>query len=129
MSSAQRRAATAQHNQAVACINEMFDRLDELTAARDRLTGIEPIGPDDDPVRDAEALLEHAHRLNETLDALRSAAMSAAGHRRRGDLADDVGTSTPALFPRATDKAAGDKPVRLISAANDESEVRHQEAS
>ena len=98
---AQRRAATEQHQRAIATINEMFDRLDELAAARDRLTGVAPLGPHDDPIRDAETLLHHAELLNQALSDLRVAALAASAHRRRSDLAADVGTKAAILFPRA----------------------------
>ena len=99
-SNIRRRSATEAHQQAIATINEMFDRLDELTAARDRLTGIAPREPDDDPIQDAETLLEHARRLSGALDALRSAAFAAAAHRTRNELAADIGTKHTTLFPR-----------------------------
>lgn len=79
----------------------MFDRLDDLAGARDLLTGVEALGPGDDPVRDAESLLERAARLDQTLGELRAAALRAAEHRRRADLAADVGTKPTALFPRS----------------------------
>ena len=79
----------------------MFDRLDELVAARDRLTGVALLGPHDDPIRDAESLLDHAELLNQALSDLRVAALAASAHRRRSDLAADVGTKTAILFPRA----------------------------
>jgi hypothetical protein len=101
VSSARRLAATQAHQQAIATINEVFDRLDELTAARDRLTGIAPRQPDDDPIQDAELLLDHARRLGAALEALRSAALAAVDHRTRTDLAADIGTKSAALFPRA----------------------------
>ena len=101
MSSARRLAATQAHQQAIATINEMFDRLDELTAARDRLTGIAPRQPEADPIQDAELLLDHARRLGGALEALRAAALAAAEHRPRSELAADIGTKTTALFPRA----------------------------
>jgi len=86
--------------QAVATINEMFDRLDELTAARDRLTGIAPRHPEADPIQDAELLLDQARRLAGTLEALRAAAVAAAEHRPRSELAADIGTKNNVLFPR-----------------------------
>ena len=73
MSSDRRLTATLAHQQAIATINEMFDRLDELTAARDRLTGVAPRHPEADPIQDAELLLDHARRLAGTLEALRAA--------------------------------------------------------
>ena len=99
MNSAQRRAATEAHQRAIATINDMFDRLDELVAARDRLTGVAPLGQHDDPIRDAESLLDHAELLNQALSDLRVAALAASAHRRRSDLAADVGTKTAILFP------------------------------
>ena len=113
MSVEQRRAATEHHQHAIASINEMFDRLDELAAARIRLTGVAPLGAGGDPVRDAEVLLEHAEALAQALERLRSAALVAAEHRRRADLADDIGTKPTALFPRSPDMVPADKPVRL----------------
>ena len=101
MNGDQRRAATEQHQQAIGTINEMFDQLDELVAARDRLTGAAPLGPSDDPIRDAESLLHHATLLNQALSNLRVAALAASAHRRRRDLATDVGTAAAMLFPRA----------------------------
>jgi hypothetical protein len=98
--SARRRAATHAHQQAIATIDEMFDRLDDLTAARDRLTGLAPREPDDDPIHDAETLLEHARRLNAAVEALRSAALAAAAHRTRGKLAADIGTKSPVCSSR-----------------------------
>jgi hypothetical protein len=131
MSVQQRRAATEQHQKAIESINELFDRLDDLTAARNRFTGIDPLGDDDDPVRDAESLLEHAERLNHALDELRAAALVAAEHRRRTDLADDLGTKTTALFPRSPRRPAD--PVRLTPTNNptpvDPSTELRQEAS
>ena len=95
-----RRAATEAHLQAITTINDLFDRIDELTEARDRLTGVAPLGPDDDPIRDAEVLLQHAELLNQALAGVRSAAVDASVHRRRNDLAADVGTKVNLLFPR-----------------------------
>jgi hypothetical protein len=130
VSSASRRAATETHQLAIATINAMFDRLDELTAARDRLTDIAPREPDDDPIQDAEALLEHARRLNGALDALRSAALSAATHRTRSELAADIGAKNSALFPRPNRQAQ--QRVRPTPASLDPAPsagVAHQEAS
>ena len=101
MNGAQRRAATEEHQRAITTINDMFDRLDELVAARDRLTGVAPLGPHDDPIRDAESLLQHAELLNQALSDLRLAALAASAHRRRSDLAADLGTKVTSLFPRA----------------------------
>jgi hypothetical protein len=95
-----RHAATEEHQRAITTINDMFDRLDELVAARDRLTGVAPLGPHDDPIRDAESLLHHAELLNQALSDLRLAALAASAHRRRSDLAADVGTKVTSLFPR-----------------------------
>jgi hypothetical protein len=78
-----------------------FDRLDELIAARDRLTGVAPFGPHDDPIRDAESLLHHAQLLTRALSDVRLAALAASAHRRRSELAADVGTKATSLFPRA----------------------------
>jgi hypothetical protein len=98
---AQRRAATEEHLRAITTINDMFDRLDELVAARDRLTGVTPLGPHDDPIRDAESLLQHAELLQQAVSDLRLAALAASAHRRRIDLAADLGTKVTSLFPRA----------------------------
>jgi hypothetical protein len=95
-----RRAATEAHLRAITTINALFDRVDELIEARDRLTGVAPLGPDDDPIRDAEVLLQHVERLNQALAGVRSAAVDASVHRRRNDLAADVGTKVNLLFPR-----------------------------
>jgi hypothetical protein len=116
--SARRRSATQAHRQAIATIGEMFDRLDDLTAARDRLVGIAPREPDDDPIQDAETLLEHAGRLAGAVEALRSAALAAAAHRTRGKLAADIGTKSPVLFPRQTGRPV--EPARLIALPADD---------
>lgn len=84
----------------MATINEMFDRLDGLVVARDRLTGVAQLGAHDDPIRDAESLLHHAELLNQALSGLRLAALAASAHRPRNDLAADVGTKIASLFPR-----------------------------
>ena len=94
----QRQAATKQHALAIAAINEMFDKVDELTVARDRLTGVAPLGPHDDAIRDAETLLAHAALLNQALRQLRSAALTAAQYPNRNDLAADIGTKSTTLF-------------------------------
>ena len=100
MTAAQRQAATQQHALAIAAINEMFDKVEELAVARDRLTGVAPLGPDDDAIRDAATLLAHAALLNEALTQLRAVALTAAEHRNRHDLAADIGTKSATLFPR-----------------------------
>ena len=102
MNRSQRRAATEEHQRAISTINDMFDRLDELAAARGRLTGVVPLGLHDDPIRDAELLLAHAEVLNRALSDLRRAAVAALAHRRRSELAADIGTKPAMLFPRAT---------------------------
>jgi hypothetical protein len=130
VSSERRRAATEAHLQAITTINEMFDRLDELTAARDRLTGVAPRQPDDDPILDAEAVLVRARRLGGALDALRAAALTAAAHRTRSELAADLGTKNTALFPRPA--RPSDHAVRLASTSIDPAppgDVTHQQAS
>ena len=119
MNSAKRLAATQAHQQAIATINEVFDRLDELAAARDRLTGIAPRQPDDDPIQDAELLLDHARRLGAALKALRSAALAAVDHRTRTELAADIGTKAAALFPRTARPneprtVPGFRPTRIL---------------
>lgn len=93
-------AATDTHLRAVGTINEMFDRLDDLTAGRDRLTRAASREADGDPIEDVEALLEHAWRVGAALDALRAAAHAASAHRPRGEPAADVGTKDAALFPQ-----------------------------
>jgi len=98
MNADQRRAATAQHQLAIEAINELFDKAQDLAAARDRLTGIKPRGPGDDPIRDAEKLLTYADLLSDALVQLRSAAIVAAEHRSRTDLC--AGTKPTVLFPR-----------------------------
>ena len=113
MNGAQRRAATEEHQRAITTINDMFDRLDELVAARDRLTGVTPLGPHDDPIRDAESLLQHAELLNQALSDLRIAALAASAHRRRSDLAADVGTKVTSLFPRASREPGGTSPTEV----------------
>ena len=107
MNGAQRRAATEEHQRAITTINEMFDRLDELVVARDRVSGVAPFGPDDDPIRDAESLVHHAELLNQALSDLRLAALAASAHRRRSDLAADVRTKVTSLFPRADRDSGG----------------------
>jgi hypothetical protein len=83
----------------VGTINEMFDRLDDLTAGRDRLTRMSSREADGDPIEDVEALLEHAGRLAAAVDALCAAALAASAHRPRDELATDVGTKTR-VFPQ-----------------------------
>ena len=95
-----RRAATEAHLEAIATINALFDRLEELSEARHRLTGVAPLAADDDPIRDAETLLHRAQLLSQTLAAVRAAAVDASTHRRRSDLAADIGTKPRVLFPR-----------------------------
>lgn len=112
MSAAQRRAAVAQHELAIAAINEMFDKVDELVAARDRLLGLKPLEPGDDPIRDVETLLANAGILGEALAQLRAAALAAAEHRNRSDLAADIGTKPTILFPRAA-RPAGEAVLTL----------------
>lgn len=109
MSAAQRLAATRQHQLAIEAINTMFDRADDLAAARDRLAGDRPLGPDDDLIRDVEDLLAGAAQLSDALRMVREAAATASAHRPRRDLAADLGTKVSSLFPRAHDAAA---PVR-----------------
>ena len=95
---ARRRAATEAHVQAIATINAVFDRLEDLSEARGRLTGVAPLAEHDDPIRDAEALLHRAQLLSQTLAAVRAAAVDASTHRGRGDLAADIGTSRACCF-------------------------------
>ena len=97
---ARRRAATEAHLQAIATINAVFDRLEDLSEARGRLTGVAPLAENDDPIRDAEALLHHAELLSQALAAVRAAAVDASTHRGRSDLAADIGTKPSVLFPR-----------------------------
>jgi hypothetical protein len=101
VNAAHRQAATEEHQRAIATINAMFDRFDELLAARERLTAVAPLGTHDDPIRVAESLLHHAELLSRALADLRIAAQAASAHRRRGDLAADIGTKPTILFPRA----------------------------
>lgn len=84
----------------ITTINALFDRVDERTEARNRFTSVAPLGPDDDPVRDAEVLLQHAELVNQALAGVRSAAVDASVHRRRNDLAADVSTKANLLFRR-----------------------------
>lgn len=95
-----RRAAIADYDQAITTINALFDRVDDLRAARQRLTGIAPLDIDDDPIRDTETLLHRARLLDEALTRVRSAAVAAAKYKSRSDLADDIGTKPSTLFPR-----------------------------
>jgi hypothetical protein len=106
------------HQRAITAINEMFDRLDDLQAARDRLIGAAPLGPHDDPVRDAEDVLDVAGQLEHALAALRQAALPASVHRRRTELAGDIGTKVGLLFQRD----AGDAP--FFDAQDDSSGAR-----
>ena len=108
----QRRAATEQHQQAISTINEMFDQLDELVAAPDRLTGVAPRGPSDDPIRDAESCSTMRSCSTGRSSELRVAALAASAHRRRRDLASDVGTKAGMLFPRAGRGPEQDRPHR-----------------
>jgi hypothetical protein len=73
-----RRGATEAHLRAISTINALFDRVDELIEARGGLTGVAPLGPDDDPIRDAEVLLQHAELLNQAVAGVRSAALDAS---------------------------------------------------
>jgi hypothetical protein len=50
VNSAQRRAETEKHDQAIATTNDMFDQLAELVEARDRPSGVAPLGPPEDPI-------------------------------------------------------------------------------
>ncbi len=95
-----RAAAIELHQKAITTINELFRRCDELTAARDRLAGIATRGLGGDPIQDAEVLLEHAGVLAVALDGLRAAALDAANHRGRVELAADIGVKVATLFPR-----------------------------
>lgn len=118
MNSARRLAATQAHQQAIATINEMFDRLDELTAARNRLTDVAPRNPETDPLQDAELLLHHAGRLAAALEALRAAALAAAEHRPRSELAADIGTKNNILFPRqASPRTSANRDRRIVQMA------------
>lgn len=100
-----RRAATAKHTAAIATIEALFDRVDQVRIARDRLTGLTPASIDADPIRDAQAAIDAAHQLGNALNNLRQAAELAANHRTRGELANDIGTRQSALFPRSTTSA------------------------
>jgi hypothetical protein len=100
-----RRAATAKHTAAIATIDALFDRVDQLRIARDRLTGIKPAPFEADPIRDAQAVIDAAHQLEDALSDLRQTAERAAKHRSRSELANDIGTRQSALFPRNTTNA------------------------
>ena len=103
MSAAQRHAATQQHMLAIGAINELFNKVYELAAARDRLTDIGPLGPlgpQDDPIKNAETLLAYAAPLNRALCQLRAIALTAAEHRNRNDHATDICTKSALPFPR-----------------------------
>ena len=100
MGGAGRRAATEAHLQAIATINALFDRLEELSEARYRWTGVASLAANRDPIRDAEASLHRAQLLSQTLAAVRAAAGDASMYRRRSDLAADIGTKPSVLFPR-----------------------------
>lgn len=76
-----RRPATAKHQSAIATIEALFDRVDDLRVAHKRLTTIEPTGVDTDPIRDAETVVEAAQRLTDALANVRGAAERAAEHR------------------------------------------------
>jgi hypothetical protein len=97
--SSRRRAATEAHLQAINTINALFDCVDELIEARVRLPAVVPLGADDDPIRDVQELVQHAELLNQTLAAVRVAAVDASAHRRRSDIAADLGTELNLLFP------------------------------
>lgn len=111
MSAATRLAATRQHQLAIEAINTMFDRADDLGAARDRLAGISPLGPDDDLIRDVDDILTTAAQLSDALRMLREAACAASAHRPRRDLAADLGTKVSSLFPRGHDSSAEVRPL------------------
>ena len=99
MTAEQRQAATQQHTLAIAAINEMFDKVDELTVAHDRLTGVAPLGPHED----RSETQRHCWRTPpcSTRRCVNSEPRrSAAGHRNRNDLAADIGTKSATLFPR-----------------------------
>ena len=95
-----RRAATEQHQLAIAAITTLFDRVDDLRETLARLTGLASLGADDDPLREAEAVLQVAEQIDRALAAVRAAALAAAEHRGRGDLVSDIGTRLVLLFPR-----------------------------
>lgn len=95
-----RRAATEQHQLAIAAITTLFDRVDDLREMLARLTGLAPLGADDDPLREAESALQVAEQIDRALAAVRAAALAAAEHRGRGDLVSDIGTRLVLLFPR-----------------------------
>ncbi|HWL44573.1 MAG TPA: hypothetical protein VNQ73_16655 [Ilumatobacter sp.] len=100
-SEARRRSATEQHERAVNAINALFDRLDDLAAARQRLSEFASRAADGDPLRDADGLLQVAAQLAGAVDGVRAAALAAAEHRSRNELAADVGTRAASLFPRS----------------------------
>jgi len=120
-----RRAATEAHLQAITTINALFDRIDDLTEARERLNSVAPLGPNDDPIRDAEVLLQHAELLNQALAGVRSAAVDASAHRRRNDLAADVRTKVNLLFPRPgrDSSTASTDADNVVDPADDETDT------
>ena len=100
-SNERRRAATEQYARGIDAINAVFDRLDELTAARERVAAVAAGGGDgDDPVRSAEAILDAAGLVSEALAALRQAGAGAVEYRSRAEISGDVGTRPTLLFPR-----------------------------
>ncbi len=113
MSNRQRRIATEQPHRAIEPINAMFDRLHHLPRARNQLTGIEPIGYHAVPMHDGASLLDHAERLIDTLDGQQAAAVVAADHRHRTDLASDIGTKDHHLVRSGLDPLRGDNPSQL----------------
>jgi hypothetical protein len=126
VNAAQRRAAVEQHELAIAAINAMFDKADELVAARDRLLGLAPLGPGDDVIRDVETILATASLLSDALTQLRTAALAAAEHRNRSDLAADLGTKPTVLFPRAA-RPAGDTVLTLEARPTDVGRLDEEE--
>lgn len=120
MTADRRAAATAQHERAIAAISALFDRVEDLRSARERFGGIEPLAPDDDPIRDGEALIGLAEQLATALGKVREAADAAAEYRTRSELANDLGTRTTALFPRP---ARQRKPARPAPAPLDASHL------
>lgn len=92
-----RQAATAQFTRANDAINTVFDRADEL---RETLRGVSAAAASADLVRAARDVLDRLGPLSEGLAGLRAAAEGASNYRTKADLASDIDTKIPLLFPR-----------------------------
>ena len=92
-----RQAATETFLAAANAINTTFERADTVQTI---LATIASDAAGLDPVRSALDVLEHAARLCDALDQLRTAATTAAEHRGRRELAHDLDTHVGLLFPR-----------------------------